>query len=729
MEKGTIKADDRHIARSIRAAIQGNVIRALVELITNSDDSYIRLEDTHRVKGTIEILYKKKNYVGIFSVRDSAEGMSKDDVKTKFVAKYGSATSGMQIGKKVRGFFGQGATDALASMKNGKIFTFKDGQFVECRIFMVGNKTIYEIADSISATSKLRKKYKIDNNGTIACFEAERGVPRISRLQEELGSNYLLRKIMTNQKRKVFLLDENSGERRPLGYQMPKGKELIADEFTISYGQYEDFPINISIWRSENELTQTGDNRDGGLLLLDNENTVLGISLFKYDNEPLASHFFGEVKIRNFRELLKNEEPVLRSDRTGIDPHHEFCIILTLEIEKRLEKLVKDEKLRKQKESQSKIDREAARRYKKAFNILNEIAEIEAQSVVNLGQDPTDNIEEPPDGFCLYPSSAQITVAKRYVFQLHINTDIVRYGSIIKVSSSNSKIRVITPEHRITSEDGVGIVRKYITVEGIEPNVEGIIQATTGNRQSQAKIIVVPEKELLMEEGMVFQPESLTLRPNKPRKVFLLVYIKMIEGGNKIKITSDNNSIHISRDEIKVNEADAKRHVAKYELEVWGEGAGQNAVITAEHETYIALLDARVKSKKDKPDKGRKGMFNEPEPNYDSRPLQRTSYSTETGKVIIYVNFPSVKHYIGDTCQYMKTLPAQVLVADLIAERCFLEIARRKVESSGVVLRPAAKPDRIQRDAQELSLKYGKEVHEALVDRNMIEESRNGNES
>ena len=40
MEKGVIQSDSRHTTRSIRKAMQGNVIRALVELITNADDSY-----------------------------------------------------------------------------------------------------------------------------------------------------------------------------------------------------------------------------------------------------------------------------------------------------------------------------------------------------------------------------------------------------------------------------------------------------------------------------------------------------------------------------------------------------------------------------------------------------------------------------------------------------------------------------------------------------------------
>ena len=46
MERGIIEVDPRHTIRRIKTAMQGNVIRALAELITNSDDSYIRLEDS-----------------------------------------------------------------------------------------------------------------------------------------------------------------------------------------------------------------------------------------------------------------------------------------------------------------------------------------------------------------------------------------------------------------------------------------------------------------------------------------------------------------------------------------------------------------------------------------------------------------------------------------------------------------------------------------------------------
>jgi hypothetical protein len=108
----------------------------------------------------------------------------------------------------------------------------------------------------------------------------------------------------------------------------------------------------------------------------------------------------------------------------------------------------------------------------------------------------------------------------------------------------------------------------------------------------------------------------------------------------------------------------------------------------------------------------------------DPEPLQRTSYSRESGRVTIYANFPSVRHYLGGGLRHKKTLAAQVLIADLIAERCFFEVARAKKRD--VAISPEALPERIQRDAQELSRKHGARVHKALVDPTLVKKDQVG---
>ena len=729
VEKGIIEVDSRHTARSIRAAIQGNVIRALVELITNSDDSYTRIEAENKTaKGTINIDYKKIGYSCEFAVRDFAEGMSIEEVRGGFT-KYGSATSGLKEGKKVRGYFGQGAKDALASMKDGRICTFKDGMFVECKLYIESGTPKYEIMGPITADPWLRKEHGIPQNGTVAYFKSDPKLgtktPQFNTVHEELANNYLLRKIMTNPKRRVTLLDKKSGEIREIRYRLPHGKEVLSEDFQIYYKDYGEFPIHISISRSEAGLTQTGDDRQGGLLITDEEGAVLDISLFKFDNEPLASKFFGEVNIGGFRyKLLENEEPVLSEERNGLNRRHAFCKILIEEIEKRLETIVNEERARKQKE-QYGIGKKEHLKFKKAFNFLNKIAEQEIHETIDLGSKRKGEIELPPNGMYLYPPSAELTVGKRYNFELRADAGKVPPGSLIKVKSSISKIQVISPEIKISTTDGItGIIRKFVTVSGIEPNIEGKIFAKFNNILAEAKIYVVPEKEFLISEGLVFQPQSITLHPNKVRRVYLLVNLKKIPVNSTIRITSDNSAVKASLPKITVKNANIVNNIAKFELRIWGEGIGQHAIITAEHNSNIAMLDVSIKAREEKEDNGHKGMFNEPEFNYDPEPLQRANYSAETGKVIIYVNFPTIKHYLGSNLEYQHTLPAQVLIADIVAEKCFSEIAKKKIKSKEALIRPEALPDATQKEAYTLSKKYGKKVHELLVDQDMLKESR-----
>jgi hypothetical protein len=158
MEKFDIQADQRLIARLVRAGTQGNAIRALLELLTNSDDSYRRLEETKaQNEGLIEILYRKEGLCGFFTVRDFAEGMSHNEISAAF-RQYGAATSGLKDGNPVTGFFGTGAKNALAGMTDGRICSFKDDSFSNLRIFLEGHSLKGELDEPKKATEEMRSQ-------------------------------------------------------------------------------------------------------------------------------------------------------------------------------------------------------------------------------------------------------------------------------------------------------------------------------------------------------------------------------------------------------------------------------------------------------------------------------------------------------------------------------------------------------------------------------------------
>jgi len=731
MKSGIIEQDPRSTSRSMRLAMQGDVIRGLVELITNSDDSYIRLEQQGKDVdgGKIDISYKKLGQQAVFTVRDNAEGMSGQELEYSFTIR-GSATSGLLENIPVRGYFGHGAKDVLATMLNGEIISFKDNVATKCNLYISGNEPRYDLEDSVPATGALRSQHQIDGNGTVVYFTADKAtigspVPRFKTVRTLLCNNYLLRNIMTNSARTITLTDSVNHKVYPLSYTLPLGAEVNTSEFEIKYGSYNPMTVQVSIWRADDDLTQSGMDRVGGLCIVDEHSVVLDCSLFRYDHEPLANHIFGTVTINGFRQLLQDEIPVLDDRRTGLAKQHGFCISVIQELEKLIKDQVDLEERRRQKEREELRDPEEQKRYKTAMDILNEIAKAEVEDTVNLSRLSENEDIYPTDGFCIYPPYAEISTGKKYSFEIRYDTKVIRPGTVLTIAVTNPKIKISSPTVSIPKDEPLGINSKFLRVEGLEPQNEGILSASSGNRRTEAKILVLAEKDLksiLYEEGLLFQPESITLRPNQPKTIHLLVYTKIIGTGEVIRITSDNDAVHTGVDSMIVNEAIAERHIVRYGLEIWGLGHGQDAIITAEYQDALALLDVRTRSKDDKPKKGPQGMFSEPEFIFEENPLQPTNFSKEKGKVMIYVNFPTVLPYLGPEREFAQSLVSQVFVANTVMDRCFNAIASRKVETTGMVLSPETKPYTISKFMNELLKEYGAKVQKALVDQAFLKE-------
>src|SRR3989338_7114807 len=91
-----------------------SAIDAAVELITNSNDSYNKLEGKKaNINGTIELFveYKKGGTLKKIAIKDFAQGMDYDRLKVATI--YGEAASGFEIGVSVRGLFGRGMKEAI----------------------------------------------------------------------------------------------------------------------------------------------------------------------------------------------------------------------------------------------------------------------------------------------------------------------------------------------------------------------------------------------------------------------------------------------------------------------------------------------------------------------------------------------------------------------------------------------------------------------------------------
>jgi len=105
-----------------------NLIDGLVELITNADDSYKRLENEGKnTKGEIEIFLNRKKG-GICEkliIKDYAEGMTQEYLEKKALV-FAGDTSGYETTKTVRALFGRGLKETIIALGEGRIITVKD---------------------------------------------------------------------------------------------------------------------------------------------------------------------------------------------------------------------------------------------------------------------------------------------------------------------------------------------------------------------------------------------------------------------------------------------------------------------------------------------------------------------------------------------------------------------------------------------------------------------------
>jgi len=120
---------DRFAVQQADQAIRKDVVRALVELITNCNDSYNRMEDASlATTGKIIIEVQRKHVNSVLKVCDNAEGMTPDDMDKK-VLRYGEATSGFKEGRSVRGLWGRGLKDSFFGLGHGYVNSIRDGLF------------------------------------------------------------------------------------------------------------------------------------------------------------------------------------------------------------------------------------------------------------------------------------------------------------------------------------------------------------------------------------------------------------------------------------------------------------------------------------------------------------------------------------------------------------------------------------------------------------------------
>ncbi len=309
-----------------------SIEKALVELITNCDDSYARLEKTAtRVSGLIRVQYERHQGGALLVVTDQAEGMSFKQACS--ILAYGGAHSPLALGKgSGRGYFGRGLKQAIYGLGYGWIETIHDGRFSRIELFR-GENGGYLYDDGSGDRPANQSDY--NRLGIVACGtqvsivieNTQVNISQFRTVVRSVSNNIYLRDMLTRRNVELVSLQQGQEVERitRVQYEEPPHTVLLGpDEAGKFVYEKEAYTFTLTLKRALNtELTLRGDERTNGLLILSGT-AVLDCQLFAYENQVGTEYLFGTVHCEALIEKLGQGLPIISDEREGLNLKEAF---------------------------------------------------------------------------------------------------------------------------------------------------------------------------------------------------------------------------------------------------------------------------------------------------------------------------------------------------------------------------------------------------------------------
>jgi len=537
---------------------------ALVELITNSDDSYGRLKKKKRRAedgGPILIeVCERRGQASILVVRDRAQGMTLQTMKDK-LAEVGTRRSDSGD----RGFMSRGAKDCT-ELGDMTFESIVDDRYYKAKV--TTKAQFIPMVDKARVDEKLRKSLHIpQGNGTTVTIEITRHrLPRTDRIISDLPWHFALRDILDEgTSGQVLIKDLNSNEKAAkIVFRRPEGELVYDDNYSIP--NYRDAAASIKIWRSPEPLEDISRDRFRRAgLIIKGKRAIHECSLLQpsFERDAYAMHYFGRIDCPYLDTLLdeyddrreKGLEPTLWNPSLVIDPNrqnalnrdHPFTQKVLEFPTKVLKELIDKDRASDAKrktriandDTRSKLDRLA----KAASKFLQEQTE-EMDQI--SGDDEVDESIFAKRGVLIIPTFANVAVNEVRSFGFYVSRKIYEGDvSQVRIKSDSSALEVLDPSilispHRKRMEMLYGRFR----VRGSEVK-EGVYVETEcdGLPKAEALLNVIERRieEHYFKASLEFEHKTCTIRDGRKKTLRLFAkYPELVNEETEVEVVSEN---------------------------------------------------------------------------------------------------------------------------------------------------------------------------------------------
>ncbi|MYD53784.1 MAG: sensor histidine kinase [Chloroflexi bacterium] len=688
--RGTLTLTERSFRDDIERAMRSDIVRAIVELTTNADDSYTRLGSSGEI--TIDVQSRRGDSFPTITIADQAEGMTLDDMQDR-LGFIGAQTSGFDQGTDVRGLFGRGGKDVVhfgpvswKSWRNGAETTFEI-------IYNNGATTSTVITPGPPAPPR--------KHGTIVALEVRRRVPipHHANLKELLARHYALRPILTDGRRASVHLKRGRGKFELIEYGEPVG-ELLASDETLSLSDADEREATCSLWQSPVTLD---DGRDRAYwrhsLLVTSKGAAYEVfGGGKFAREPDSLHLgrlFGVVDvpaianlIRDYDRRAANNQPpaddnpirLVSRDREGLvgPDEHPFVAELYAAIEQFLEPHIDRLREEAQRQRAPQISTENQRRLRDAERVLSEFLREEE---VDVGDDG--NIERPGEsyGLAVIPSSRIVEPGEpgRLVVRYRPPADArpPAEAPVVYVTVDSAGNDPIEFQEALIERGGY--YSKTITVDGREEGSLARVHVRHRNRSVDATLSW-RYRELPTVEKLEFDHGNYSLREGRTRRTLLYAPWEVVAQGDvfpDVELTGDDGIAIV--EQATSFGFDHLREAGVWTITLRGERIGARARVRADLAGESASAAVVVTSR------GTQGLTIQ----FQQSDIERRAWLSQEGSaVIVNTSNRVIARYLGAEAAGwpgQETLEFRTMLAEILATTIVTHsMSRRHNESRDV---------------------------------------------
>jgi hypothetical protein len=588
----------RKVHRDLKESLSNDVVSYISEILTNSDDSYRRLENSNYVpRDTIKPvsihIIKERRKVGgyVIQITDNAEGMSETELRQKFESYGADKSNGETL--YTRGLFGQGATDVLFNAaydgKTAMIETIKNGEITRAKFNWNNDKNL-KIVEFVSLSKtnnrleEIRKSLGIVDNGTRVSF----GIPdrvkfNIKTIKDEIEKYPFFRFLLSSPNRRVTLKYSD----QLIEEELSSESYLIMNKEPINRTKFT-FTFENKLVDAEIELFKTEQGRHNqSLLIIDQNKVIYDDHYFGYETNPKAKLLVGYLTIYDFYKIIRmglnSENPyaLIRDNRKGIETSHEFYKLLRDKVSQ-----VMNSVLNQMADNERVLDLSNNKKIAQVIKKLNSIfLEKMPEEIPLSGKEK--GIKPPVQGLEFIRGEMSLTVGKKYFVELFINSFIIDDAIPISLTVDRSSISLDQTKLKFNKSEAntFGLIRKSFLVTANELDETPImIRAKSNQFEAEARITTLEEEVFYPKFGIQFRPDHLKHIASSSHRTFLYLDKAIYQPDLEINFESTDERVKYSTKSITVKIDDFNAFgIAKYSISLYGDDIPKKSKIMAQY--------------------------------------------------------------------------------------------------------------------------------------------------